>query len=255
MKKIISACIAAIFSLSLLNAQEQDTLAVSASEETEEKVSPPKQFTLGVTAGFSMTTLASDFDSEMGAGFKVGVNCDIPVSEYISIMPELIFAYKTAGINKLDALSLGLPEINEDKIVVDTKDKLFYMDIPVYVKGSLYYGIGRPFVAIGPMLSVGLYGEKEIVDSQILLFQGDPNPMFPFSAQEKPLYNNVDFSVNFKVGYDFDCGLSADFGFQLGMVNLLKFSDEEEALMKAFGLEAPSLKNRTFSLSLGYNFK
>ncbi len=246
MKKIILACVAAISSLSFMSAQQTTEAAIMSENMEETKAPASRSLLLGVTAGANMSTYSSDRDPNMGFGGQIGINCDVPIDQYFSIMPELIFAYKTV---KIDDVFLNN---NNERISMESTDKMLYMSVPVNVKGSMHLGIGRPFIAVGPMISVGLYGQNDVGDSEILLFQSDSNSEFK-EYRENPPYNNVDFAINFKAGYDFDFGLSVSAAFQLGLVNMYKMPDSRKTLYKEMGLDTTQ-KSRSFSLVLGYNF-
>lgn len=228
----------------------------------EEKKVPEKRFiTVGYTVGLTMTTYGlAGMDGEsasFGPGAQVAINCDIPlgqtpICQYLSIQPELILSFRTTG------LDLVMPRIDEAGDPVGARkyeatDRLLYMCVPVNVKASMRYKKGRPFVSLAPMLSVGLFGKRvsdetadfdysgdEAIDlgdcSSTLLFQADTQ-----EAQQKPLYNNIDFSLYSKVGYDFDSGLSVSLAFQLGLTDMMK---SDGCLMKT----------RCLSLNVGYNF-
>ena len=245
MKKIILACVATILSLSFINAQETaEDLIVSENMGAEYASSRP--ILLGVTVGANMTTYSGDRNPKMGLGGQIGINCDIPINDYFSIMPELLFAYKTVDLDNVSW------DNNNELMIMKSTDHLLYMNVPVYVKGSLHVGIGRPFIAIGPMINVGLYGENRGGDFKLLLFQADPNAGY-VEYREKPPYNNLDFSVCAKAGYDFDFGLSISVAYQLGFANMYKMTNDRKLLYNELGLDT-SQKNSTISVSLGYNF-
>jgi len=247
MKKIILACVATILSLSFVNAQEETAEDVIMSENMEEEQAPePRSILLGVTAGVNMTTYSGDVEAKMGLGGQVGINCDIPIGQYLSIMPELIFAYKTVKIDDLF-------EAGDALISMESTDKLLYMNVPIHLKGSISTEAGRPFIAVGPMINVGLYGVNKMGDYKMLLFQSDPDSDIE-EIREDALYNVLDFSVNLKAGFDFDFGLSISAAFQLGLTNMYKMTDERKLIYKELGMKTPSQKSQTISVSLGYSF-
>ena len=259
MKKVILACMTAVWGLSL-SAQQTAEILIMSENMGEEQVSVSRPIMLGATAGINMTTYSGDRNPKMGMGGQLGINCDIPINDYFSIMPELIFAYKSVGVD----LSW---DNNNELMTMESTDKLVYMNVPINVKLSADFGPGRPFVAVGPMISVGLFGEnrvkvfKKLVDlyetkagefKRLLLFQADSNTGF-LEYREEPFYSNIDFSVNLKAGYDFDFGLAISAGLQWGFLNMYKMNDEREALYKKSGLDT-SQGSMTFYVVLGYNF-
>jgi hypothetical protein len=272
MKRIILTCAALFFSLSLVSAQEEEeevfarpprlsapTEPVSAQEDkiavVEDFAAPVESkgiaaeewqeyelrpLTLGVTVGANMSTYLGSRDTKMGLGAQIGINCDIPISRCFSIMPELIFAYKTVDINDIYlSYSGGVSKR------IKTTDKLLYMNVPINVKGSFSSGPGRPFFAIGPMISVGLYGVNKAGDVNILLFQADPE----LDRQEKPFYNNLDIAANLKIGYDFDFGLAISIGSQIGLFNMIK--ETKETVLPS---NVSPQRIGTLFVTLGYNW-
>ena len=251
MKKIILACVAAILSLSFVHARETTEGQTAGDVSEEHEFTPIKMqrlLSLGVTAGVNMTAYSGDRNAAMGIGGQIGINCDIPVSEHFSIMPELIFTNQSV---KLDNVAW---DVEGNAVKTTSTDNLFYMNVPVTLKWSTYLGAGRPFIALGPMLNVGLYGKNKIKgsDTKLLLFQPDPNSDYR-EYREKAYYNDVDFSVYLKLGYDFDFGLSIAAALQWGLANMYKMDDERKSLYTESELNT-SQKNRTIYVSLGYNF-
>jgi len=232
--------------------KEKARRAIEDDDENDLK-SPSRTLLLGVTAGANMTTYLGDRNSQMGLGGQIGINCDVPVNDNFSIMPELIFAYRTVGVDNITW------DNKNDLVKMESTDKLIYMLVPINVKWSTEAGPGRPFIAAGPMISVGLFGKNTVNDSKVdaergdmLLFQSDPNSYY-IEHREEPPYNNLDLLANVKAGYDFDFGLSVSLGFQYGIFNMYKMTDERELRHKESGLDT-SQNSMTFSFSLGYNF-
>ncbi|MDR1729306.1 MAG: PorT family protein [Prevotellaceae bacterium] len=253
MKKIILACVAAIFSLSFVNAQEEvavEEVEITSTREVQPEVQPvaiipqeepelqadpalvmdsviTRPFMLGAAAGVNMTSYSGDVDASFGIGFQFGISCDAPIGVnlfkgYLSINPELIFAYKTVG---LDANVLGY----------ESTDRFWSMNVPVHAKWNKSMGPGFLWVAAGPMLNVYLGGtnksklQVEVIDNkgelkkehlEMLLFQADPDDLANDYIRDNALYNILGFSLNFKVGYDFKSGLSVSAGYQLGLSNM-----------------------------------
>ena len=251
MKKIILTCVATILGLSLISAQETTEAMIVAEnvkeDVTEVRTPEPRPILWGAIAGVTMTTYSNDRHPKMGLGALVGVNIDIPISQYFSLMPGLIFTYNTVEANSF------FWDGDDNLITVEsTRDKLLYMNVPINLKGSVRLGAGRPFIAVGPMLNIGLYGENKVDGFKILLFQSDSNSEI-LDYCEKPLYNIADFSANVEAGYDFDFGLFFSVAYRMGFANMYKMTDGRKILYKGSGLDTTQ-KSGTFSVSLGYHF-
>jgi hypothetical protein len=186
-----------------------------------------------------MTNYSGNTDTKWGFGGQIGLNFEIPINNYLSIMPEVIFSYKTTKVK--DIISFPLDESHNNM-----KDKMYHMNVPVSLKIGTPLGIGRIFISVGPMLNVGLYGKSGSEDTNVWLFQADPD-----FTEQYSLYNIIDFSGLFKAGYDFDFGLSVSAAFQLGFLNVFSKDYFREKLDL---IEVPTRKTRTVSVSLGYNF-
>jgi len=299
MRKIILACVAAIFSLSFINAQE---VAATPQEEpalaedltlTEDTVIPVKtrNFLLGATLGLNMTTYSNsdnDLTASFGLGGQIGISCDVPLSVYLlrgyfSINPELIFAYQTVGL-----------EEKYEGVSFKSTDRIYSMNIPVHLKWNKSAGPGFFYVAAGPMLNMGLGGTnkwEQGVDMKVgedkdgkdiirtfdrnLLFQADPDNMAFDFTRENALYNILNFSLNFKLGYEFESGLSFSAAYQLGvsnMINKAPYDDynralraeinlfegmtqaQKDAKYNEFKLDVPTQKSSSIVFSIGYVF-
>jgi hypothetical protein len=237
-----------------------------------------RRILLGATAGVNMTTYSGDRNAEMGLGGQFGINCDIPVGESFSIMPELIFSFHSVNLD-----NPVWDDATGNMFTLESTDNLSFMNVPITVKWGTEMGPGRPFVALGPMISIGLFGKNKLKDTdamrelheffcpkannpkdvkgekghcnyvhELLLFQSDPNS-YVSEYRDSPIYNNLDFSAYLKLGYDFDMGLSLSAALQWGFSNMYKMSDAREAFYKEYGLDT-SQKRRTFSFSVGYSF-
>ena len=82
--------------------------------------------------------------------FRAGLNFDIPFGQYFSFQPELLFATRGGGY----------------KAEGNHAEHLYYMDVPLNVKLSKRMNLsktmtGRPFVSLGPVLSLGMYGTSK----------------------------------------------------------------------------------------------
>ncbi|MCQ2217718.1 MAG: PorT family protein [Paludibacteraceae bacterium] len=218
----------------------------------EDKKVPEKRFiTLGFTIGPTLSTYGlagmDGCSAGFGPGVQVGINCDLPfgqtpVGQYFSIQPELLFSFRHTPLTLVGFVEDG--GVDEDGEPTgelqkfDAADDLLYMTVPINVKASARFKKGRVFASLAPMISLGLFGNQSSDDyDNRLLFQSDPD-----SQQEDPIYNNFDFSLYSRLGYDCDGGLTVSLGFQLGTLDMMKASG------------AGVMKSRCFSLNVGYNF-
>lgn len=226
----------------------------------EEKRLPEKRFfTVGAVAGLNASTYTvvnlDGASAGFGPGGQLGINCDIPLGQtplwqYFTIQPELLFTFCSVPLSSLKVYRDNGYPIKQSQ-EVDVTDWFIQMNVPVTLKGSIRMGKGRTFLAVGPMFNLGLFGRRNSDDPSLyassLLYQADPNLLDKDGEdlelrREKALYNDMDFSLYTKGGYDFDSGFSVSLAFRMGFVNLLKDVD--------YGV----LHARTLFLNVGYNF-
>jgi len=102
MKKIISLlCIAGIFALGFSESQAQDTRFGLKGGLTYYKG------TVDVNLGF----LSLDMESDSDIGFAGGVFAEFPISDFLSIQPEVLFIQKNSK-EEGDPFDLGLMTIS-----------------------------------------------------------------------------------------------------------------------------------------------
>lgn len=235
----------------------------------EDKRLPEKRFiTIGFTVGAGLSTYGVTGENIKDPGFgpavQLGINCDLPfgqsqIGQYFSIQPELLFSFRETPFKQVLFVEDGGYDLEGEPTgeyeKFSSKDDLIYMSVPINVKASMRLyrtkksasrneetqktkvSNGRIFLSVAPMVSLGLFGNQTLDGHNLLLFQSDPD-----EQREDPIYNNVDFSLYSRLGYDWDSGLTASLAFQLGFVDMVKASD------------AGSIKSRCLSINVGYNF-
>ena len=275
MKKIILTCVMAILSLSFTNAK-QDYNDDDDEFAEDEKV---QTIFLGFTAGYNQSFYVGDRNSKWKPGAQIGMNCEVFIGNCFSIEPELIFSYKTVGVDNIVPSNIyhyiGYEENLSFRIIKST-DRLWYASVPVNLKISYPFISGRPFIAFAPVLDIGLYGKNKvndygelksvlqdigvpfdgnkgkIEDYDQLLFQANPNDK-AFDFRMKPIYKNINFSFLVKAGIDFSSGLSLSAAYQIGLTNMYEITPHSKQFYKSVGMKLDQ-KMHTFSASLGYKF-
>ncbi|MDR1672449.1 MAG: PorT family protein [Bacteroidales bacterium] len=203
------------------------------------------------------------------AGFHLGVVVDFPVSNLFSLESGLAFTGKGTSYSSSQSDNLVIDGVNVPYIVsADTKFNLSYLEIPLTAnfhihlsdKAKLHFNVG-PYLAIGLVgtvdgtLKLSALGESESVSSSINVFN-EPLTVLSNDLYEKmfdePLYNDLTNTdkgdlKRLDTGLTFGGGLSFGkfyFGVQydLGLNNMSNYP------------EATTIKSRTLSIRLGYNF-
>ena len=282
MRKIIFTCVMIVLGFSFTNAK-QNFDEFDSDGVTEFGNDDEQSIFLGFTFGYNQSNYSGDRNPKWGSGGQVGINCEIRAGDVFSIQPELIFSYKTVGIDYLVPtnstninanVDYGIEDM-ENVFFVNSSDRMWYMSFPINLKIAIPLGSVRPFLSAAPMLDLGLYGKNKvdnynklqltlqelglfnekndkIKDYDLLLFQANPNDK-AFYFREKPIYNNVNFSLLFKVGLDFGFGLTLSAAYQMGLTNMYKLTPSAEKLYNTLGMKTEQ-KIQTFSFSLGFNF-
>lgn len=225
--------------------------------------------TIGVTLGggvsYYNSTPANNHNVPCIRG---GLNFDIPVGQWFSIQPELLFSTRGGGYAQTGFYKRNPQLVNEKErsFEYDVVDHLFYFDVPINVKLSKRMNFsrettGRAYISAGPVLSLGVFAkdEAELRDGRkkINAFVNDLNT--PGHEWEHAVYRNFDFGFNFRLGYDFDFEWSFALGYQMGLVNLFndsKFDASEAVNYKDIYCckSYPSLKNNSLYVTVGYRW-
>ncbi|MBR6042361.1 MAG: PorT family protein [Paludibacteraceae bacterium] len=207
--------------------------------------------TIGVSFGGGLAWYNSKpVNNRFAPCLRGGLNFDVPIGQWFSLQPELLFAVRGGGF--------------KTEVGYNIEDNLFYFDVPINCKFSKRMNFsktctGRGFVSVGPVLSLGVFGkstakgfdDKEPVDNK--LFQNNPD-----EETEHAIYRSFDFSFNFRLGYDFDSDWSFAIGYQLGVVNLMNDanydSNEVKQYKTVYSENFPTLTNSSAYMTLSYRW-
>lgn len=113
-----------------------------------------------------------------------------------------------------------------------------YLEIPV----NAVYRISGFYIGAGPYLGFGLSGKIESEET----FAGEKNSEsedIKFGSGDDDHLKGTDFGVNFLAGYQLQNNINIGVGYGLGLSNLVPKQVANE-----------SVKNRVFSVSIGYSF-
>jgi hypothetical protein len=164
-------------------------------------------------------------------GFLIGATAAFPISKSVSFRPELNYIQKGS------------------KTVGETADEfvhisLNYIELPLNVVYSSAAGSGHVFFGAGPSIGYGLSGNTQIKSggqdiSADIKFDGKVDDLAP---DEFGHLKALDFGLSFFAGYQFANGFFADAGYAFGLSNITPEAGS-------------SLKNKGFSIKVGYMFK
>ena len=241
------------------------TLLVSAGIQMQGQVRFGIKGGMNVS-GFDMSSMQGvviDFSNRFA--FHAGGFAEIPVGDFFSIQPELLFSSKGARC-KISEIYKFPAVTGYDEIQIMKKTYApCYIELPVYMKAGFKVGSGKFIAGAGPYIAYGVGGKMkaemkltkpylpdvtyEIGKKKIDVFEKnklkikDPtNPSYEYVILfDKAPLKRFDFGLAGFAGYELNWGFFVTVGFQKGLCNIDNFDDEGD-----------KLKNKTFSLSVGY---
>jgi len=175
-------------------------------------------------------------DFKMNPGVHLGIIAEIPVYKFLSFETGLIVT--TKGCKSVLTTSLA-----------DTKlyDYLFYLDLPITIKGTLDLEAVKLYAAVGPYLGLGIYGftETKIV-SKSPLVKDDTSTDDISWGSDKDKNDMKRFDMGLTFGGGIELGVVPIFlgvSYDLGLINMSPKSDN--------GFHCNS---RVLKISLGVKF-
>ncbi|RZK69018.1 MAG: PorT family protein, partial [Pedobacter sp.] len=120
-----------------------------------------------------------------------------------------------------------------------------YLEIPVNVVGKIPAGSGNVFVGAGPYFGYALSGKSKakVSVSGGGINESDSSKEDLEFGSEDGEFKRVELGVNFLGGYQLKNGLNINFGYGLGLSNLVNNSSGDG-----------KASNRVLSVGLGFNF-
>ena len=190
-----------------------------------------------IKGGLSLSNLLDKDDDDtysndytMKPGFHIGATVDLPINDFLSFEPGLLYSMKGTKYEE--------EELNIDYMFKVTTHNV---DVPLTAKASYDFGGGlKMFGALGPYVGIGLAGKaKETIE-----FQGDKE-----SNETDIEWGNDDDSDNLKrldLGMTFGAGVEINsvliaISYDLGLANISSYQDQ-----------GATIKNRVLRFSVGY---
>ena len=212
MKKIAFLIIIAVYGLSQVHAQN-----------------------FGVKAGYNYSTLSGETSSistiEGLSGFYIGGLVELPISNMLSIQPELIFSRQGVDLRQ------GLKNLS---IRTDTSEiRLDYLNIPVMAKVNL----GPIFLEGG--VQFGFLVSKPKVDSYIA-------NVYLRNLLDKDSYNFFDFGVGAGLGFNLNRRLFVEARYTHSLTNV--FDPNDNLFKTSLISNDNNFKNAVLSVGHGIKF-
>ena len=189
----------------------------------------------GVKAGYNYSTLSGETSSistiEGLSGFYIGGLVELPISNMLSIQPELIFSRQGVDLRQ------GLKNLS---IRTDTSEiRLDYLNIPVMAKVNL----GPIFLEGG--VQFGFLVNKPKVDSYIA-------NVYLRNLLDKDSYNSFDFGVGAGLGVKLNQHFFVETRYTYSLTNV--FDPNDKHFKSSLISNGDNFKNSVFSIGLGMKF-
>ena len=189
----------------------------------------------GVKAGYNYSTFSGETSSlstiEGLSGFYIGGLVELPISNVLSIQPELIFSRQGVDLRQ------GLKNLS---IRTDTSEiRLDYLNIPVMAKVNL----GPIFLEGG--VQFGFLVNKPKVDSYIA-------NVYLRNLLDKDSYNSFDFGVGAGLGVKLNQHFFVETRYTYSLTNV--FDPNDKHFKSSLISDGDNFKNSVFSIGLGMKF-
>ncbi|RLD37850.1 MAG: hypothetical protein DRI83_03315 [Bacteroidetes bacterium] len=194
------------------------------------------QISFGPKAGFNLSKYAQNYkdsDNEDYLKFRlgpsVGAVMDMPLNDFISFQPSVMFSVKGTAHN-LTKMSDNHPNHTYDGY---DRVSVMYFEIPVNFAGKMELGPGTAQVFIGPYFAMAFSGRNNYdytvtkLDGTKETVKGDENVKFrgKVSEEDQDVEGVAFYQKPLDMGFDFGIGyqwnqLLFNFGYAMGLTNL-----------------------------------
>ena len=189
----------------------------------------------GVKAGYNYSTLSGETSSistiEGLSGFYIGGLVELPISNMLSIQPELIFSRQGVDLRQ------GLKNFS---IRTDTSEiRLDYLNIPIMAKvnlGPLFLQGGVQFGFLVSKPEIGNYIANVRIGTLL----------------DKDSYNSFDFGVGVGLGFNLNRRLFVEARYTHSLTNI--FDPNDNLFKTSLISNDNNFKNTVLSIGLGMKF-
>ncbi len=176
--------------------------------------------------GFKFGVNFADIEGEETDGLDsrtsihIGLAAEFPVNEIIAIHPELLYSFQGVSFDS------ALPNFDTESL------KLDYIQLPIMVKYYPFYVVPGLSIETGPQIGYLITATNERKNTV--------NGITETSDLDiKELTSEIDFGVNFGVGYQLEIGAYVQARYNLGITEIFE--------------DAP-IHHSVFQLSTGFKF-
>ncbi len=179
----------------------------------------------GAKAGVNFATISGDVidGAKSRTSLHVGVVAEIPISDKLSVQPELLYSAQGAEF---------------DSSIIKSTLKLDYLNLPILVK---YYVADNLSLEAGPQVGFLLSAKADV--------EGNTNNDATLKSINEDVdikdnISSIDFGLKFGAGYTLESGLNFGAHYNLGLSNL---NDTETS-------DTIEQFNGVFQVSIGFFF-
>jgi hypothetical protein len=238
-KKLLSAAVISMMSLGVMAQAKRSTTTTTTTNETPVRLIIKGGLNL---ANISVTSNGRVDDANTLKSFHAGVGLDIPVAEYFSVQPALLYTGKGAKTRYGQ---------EGNAFYYKATSNPMYLELPVNFVGKIPLTQTSSFyIGAGPYAAMGIAGKNKVdtytlgvhrYSSSDVVFSNDN----PTTAQEENYgYGKIkrfDYGLNGVAGVEFNKFIiGASYGY--GLVNINSGTDNTSS---------DKGKNRTWNFSLG----
>ena len=180
---------------------------------------------IGIKVGLNVADIIGDetdgFDvrSSVHLGFVV----EVPIIEELAIQPELFYSFQ------------GIKTKSEEPNFEDEILKLDYIQLPLMIKYYPFYVAPGFSLEVGPQVG---FSTSAVIERKNRTNGGVEKS----DINVDEIISDIDYGVNFGLGYQFEMGAFFQARYSLGIANVIDAEDSE------------TWRNSVFQFSTGYKF-
>lgn len=206
-----------------------------------------QEISVGAKTGLNINSVSGDLSNpKMTTGFHAGLTGELKLADRFSIQPELLYSTQGGEVSRtIDAINF----------FAVTQVKSSYLNLPVMGK---FYITDNFTVEAGPQIGF-LMGSKANIRTFVKTSILDI-PILTKEFDTKERTAQIDYAVNFGLGYKLDNGINFGARYSLGLTNFNDGGDQNiqgtklEDLGVAAALGNNKLKNNVIQVYVGYSY-
>lgn len=216
----------------------------------EDLLYEPREIMIEAHAGLNMSNYTSDYQkTDYRFGPIIGIGADFPIKNIFSIAPELNISV------------IGAKVKYDKENTISAKERLTYMEIPLYARWQFTHNQSKPFIAIAPTIGIGLGGKRIYNGSERLMTENEEKSVPLFSPNQETeetnaIYKKADFGFKLKAGVYVKTKWAISVGYQLGLVNICNDKYFKEIIPGYYNdraiVKAPSVRNANIFATYSY---